>query len=61
MEFIPINLHLQRMHVHSPRLKGKAYSAEKSSEYEKAYFEIQLNLQLREAVLILALYKMQVS
>lgn len=49
------------MHVHSPRLKGKAYSAEKSSKYEKAYFEIQLNLQLREAVLILALYKMQVS
>lgn len=49
------------MHVHSPRLKGKAYSAEKYSEHEKAYFEIQLNLHLKEAVPILALFKMQVS
>ncbi|XP_065260763.1 inositol polyphosphate 4-phosphatase type II isoform X6 [Emys orbicularis] len=26
LEFVPINLHLQRMHVHSPRLKGKYLS-----------------------------------
>lgn len=26
LEFVPINLHLQRMYVHSPRLKGKLYS-----------------------------------
>ncbi|KAM6345634.1 inositol polyphosphate 4-phosphatase type II isoform 2-T2 [Podargus strigoides] len=26
LEFIPINLHLQRMHVHSPRLKGTCRS-----------------------------------
>lgn len=23
LEFVPINLHLQRMHVHSPHLKGR--------------------------------------
>ncbi|XP_077670574.1 inositol polyphosphate 4-phosphatase type II isoform X6 [Eretmochelys imbricata] len=26
LEFVPVNLHLQRMHVHSPRLKGKYLS-----------------------------------
>lgn len=25
LEFVPINLHLQRMHVHSPHLKGNIY------------------------------------
>ncbi|XP_075566013.1 inositol polyphosphate 4-phosphatase type II isoform X5 [Pelecanus crispus] len=37
LEFIPINLHLQRMHVHSPRLKGIVYSTAKFPKYDALY------------------------
>lgn len=40
------------MHVHSPRLKGEVYAAEKFPKFDKVRFEIQLNLQLRGMVSI---------